>query len=159
MIAIEILAIGSVMHSMMRGGVEYPLERADPADDIGVQPELLEEVDAEHRANGDRVQPECTRPASAPDDPPCHSSRQSPARRRSCRLHSIAAARTSRQAGLSREEPEAVVAGGCALRDTASENRRCKHNSGEHTRCKLHVLHLQVLPARWRTALFLVKSW
>ncbi len=42
------------MHAVMRGRVHHPLERAEPIDGLGMDPELIEQVDGLHRDVPDR---------------------------------------------------------------------------------------------------------
>lgn len=57
-VPVQVLGIRSVMHPMMCRSIQDPLERAEPSDEIGVQPELIHEIDAQHGANGQGIQAE-----------------------------------------------------------------------------------------------------
>ena len=45
MVAVDVLRIAPVVHAMVGGGVENPLERPQLSDEAGVDPELVEGVD------------------------------------------------------------------------------------------------------------------
>ena len=57
-IAIEITHIGGVVHPVMRGAVEEPFKPAGHAvDRFSMKPELIDQADAHHGNDHDRVKP------------------------------------------------------------------------------------------------------
>ena len=53
-ILVEILVVDAVMHPMVRGRGEHAIEPAELADEFGVNPELVEEIDEADRDEHDR---------------------------------------------------------------------------------------------------------
>ena len=53
-VLVQILGIARVVHAMMRRRVEHPFQRAQLADQAGVDPELVERVEARHRGEPGR---------------------------------------------------------------------------------------------------------
>ena len=57
-VAVEILVVAGVVHPMVRGRVEHPLERPESTDELGMDEELVAEADAVRRDDPQGVKPE-----------------------------------------------------------------------------------------------------
>src|SRR6185437_8701322 len=57
-VAVEVLAVRRVVYTVMGRRVEYQLQWPEAADEVGVQPELVSQVDCLHAGHRQRVEAE-----------------------------------------------------------------------------------------------------